>query len=254
MEFQAAIRVFVEGFAFTRSYTHPFLYDALGPSAYRMQDAPRKRKSDVSRSGELVVADLLPSEVDALSRTEMTGRHKICYLLRAGQPDTELRAEFKAMGYRLQTTEGFFCHDLENVTPAPEPIPIVRVTTPDQAERLANAALRRQILREHLTLDPPPIRQYMAFEDGEYPVGWVGSIITSEGAWCASMYVMEAYRRRGIARALMTRMLTDDKQAGAAANVLLASHTGALLYEALRYTRLGTLYLFNPPKSKTSSD
>jgi hypothetical protein len=45
-------------------------------------------------------------------------------------------------------------------------------------------------------------------------------------------------------------MLTDDKVAGARANVLLASHSGALLYPTVGYQQLGTLYLYTPPRLK----
>jgi predicted acetyltransferase len=65
------------------------------------------------------------------------------------------------------------------------------------------------------------------------------------------MFVQSAYRRQGIARALLSRMLADDRDAGAAANVLLASHTGSKLYQSVGYETLGTLYMFTPPKEAT---
>jgi GNAT superfamily N-acetyltransferase len=249
MEFSQAIRVFVEGFSFTRSFTHPCLYESLGESAFRIHDAPRTRKSDKYRSEELVTFGISPAEVLSLSQSSMGKPHKICYLLREGEPDTEIRREFKSAGCRLMGTEPFLVHSLENIPTVPEPVPIVRVTTPEQAQLLASAALRRQVLPEHLSLDPPPIRQYMALEGEKYPVGWVASVVTTHGAWCSSMFVRESQRRKGIGRSLMTRMLLDDRAAGVKSNVLLASHTGAKLYEALGYKALGMLYLYAPPKN-----
>ena len=55
---------------------------------------------------------------------------------------------------------------------------------------------------------------------------------------------MESHRRQGIARALLSEMLHGDRAAGASVSVLLASHTGAKLYAAAGYRRLGTLYLY----------
>jgi predicted acetyltransferase len=63
------------------------------------------------------------------------------------------------------------------------------------------------------------------------------------------MYVNPAYRRQGIARALLNRMLTDDRDNGATANILLASHTGSKLYPTVGYETLGMLYMFTPPKT-----
>jgi predicted acetyltransferase len=60
------------------------------------------------------------------------------------------------------------------------------------------------------------------------------------------MYVKERFRRRGIARAMLSRMLRDDRAAGAIAAVLLSSHTGAMLYPVVGYEQIGTLLLFVP--------
>jgi predicted acetyltransferase len=60
------------------------------------------------------------------------------------------------------------------------------------------------------------------------------------------MYVQPAYRRRGIARAMLSRMLQDDQRGGANHAVLLASHTGAKLYPVVGYEQIGKLLLFTP--------
>lgn len=248
IDFGHAIRVFIEGFTFTKSWTHPYLHESVGENAWRLHDAARSRNREAYRSEELIVFDRSPEEVDTLGRIAMGSRYRVCFLLPEGESDTELRAAFKKLKYRLMTTEGFFAHHLQNIPTALEPVPVVRVSTPDQAEILANAALRRQILPEHLSMDPPPMRQYMALEDEQYPIGWVGSVSAAGCGWCHSMFVMEAQRRKGIGRSLMTRMLQDDVEAGHQANVLLASHTGAKLYDAVGYQRLGTLYMYVPPR------
>jgi predicted acetyltransferase len=100
------------------------------------------------------------------------------------------------------------------------------------------------VLPEHLDPDAP-LRQYVALVDGE-PVGWVRSIAVAGAAWCSSMYVQPAFRRRGIARAMLARMLRDDRAGGADAAVLLASHAGAKLYPVVGYEQIGTLLLYRP--------
>jgi GNAT superfamily N-acetyltransferase len=87
------------------------------------------------------------------------------------------------------------------------------------------------------------VRQYVAM-DGQRIIGWVRSVEAGGSRWCSNMHVVPAYRRRGIARAMMARMLKDDRQAGAEANVLTASHVGAKLYPVVGYEHLATLYVY----------
>jgi predicted acetyltransferase len=89
------------------------------------------------------------------------------------------------------------------------------------------------------------MRQYVAL-DGDKPVGWVRSIVAGEATWVSNMHVVPAYRRRGIGRSLLVRMLRDDRANGSAASVLLSSHTGALLYPRVGYEQIGELLLFTP--------
>ncbi len=91
------------------------------------------------------------------------------------------------------------------------------------------------------------MRQYVALDE-EMPVGWVGSVVVGDHAWCTNMFVAPSHRRRGIARALLTRMLADDSASGAQANILLSSHTGAKLYPTVGYQEIGELLMFAPPQ------
>jgi predicted acetyltransferase len=65
-------------------------------------------------------------------------------------------------------------------------------------------------------------------------------------------FVVPSHRRRGIARALLTRMLADDKAYGAQANILLSSYAGAKLYPTVGYEEIGELLMFAPPKDRTA--
>ena len=249
MTLEHALQVFVDGFCFTRSFTHPFLSERLSENLWRLYDAPRRRPSDTYRGEEYVAWELPPADIDRQARALARDKFTICYLLPTGTDDTAMRAAFKVLGYRLGSTEAFMAHDLVAIPTPPEPFPIVRVQTAEQAEALAKTAGRRQILSEHLLPDPPPMRQYIALDEAvPQTVGWVSSVATAGCGWCNSMFVLTAYRRQGIARSLLARMLTDDKAAGAAANVLLASHAGAQLYPTIGYTQIGTLYLYTPPR------
>jgi GNAT superfamily N-acetyltransferase len=246
---ERATEVFVRGFAFTRSFTYPYLAEQLVPGLWVLRDAPRARGD--YRSEEYVATGISADAVDTLARHHTRGRFKVCVIRAAADSDAPIRAAFRALGYRLRSTEAFMLHQLATPAPAAEPYPVVRVTAEAQAQLLAQAAGSRQILPEHLAADPAPIRQYMAMDD-EMPVGWVGSVVVGDYAWCTNMFVVPSHRRRGIARALLTRMLADDKAYGAQANILLSSHAGAKLYPTVGYEEIGELLMFAPPKDRTA--
>ena len=239
-----AIEVFARGFCFTRSFTHPYLAERVGPM-WVVRDAPRKRGS--YRNEEWIAYDVAPKEVDRLARKHTRGRFAICAIHAIGEADEPLRIDFKALGYRLGTTEPLMIHRLQRIPRCNRPATIQRVTTEEMAKRLAKAARSRQVLPEHLAKGSP-LRAYVALLDNDI-VGWVRCVVVGDAAWCATMYVAPAFRRRGIARSLMCRMLRDDRAGGAKTAVLLASHTGAKLYSAVGYEQIGTLLLFTPKKT-----
>ncbi|MEZ4664113.1 MAG: GNAT family N-acetyltransferase [Caldilineaceae bacterium] len=244
---RTAIETFVRGVAFTRSFTHPYLAEQVGP-LWVMRDGPRRRGA--YRVEEWVGYDAPPTKIDRMAREHTRGRYCICALLGLDQDDAPMRDEFKALNYRLNSTEPLMVHDLKQIPRFDEPAALERVTTPETADRLTKAARKRQILPAHL-VDDAPLRQYAALIEDEL-VGWVRSITTQTAGgastWCADMYVKPEFRRRGIARSLMRRMLADDRAHGAERAVLLASHTGAKLYPVVGYVQMGTLYIYTPER------
>lgn len=245
--FQQAIEAFARGFAFTRSFTHPYLAGQVEEGVWALRDTERKRGN--YRSEEYAAHGVEPARLDAIARKHTRGHFRLCAIRTIDESDEELRREFKSLGYRLMTTEAFMVHDLKRIPKVPAPVKIERITTVEQAEALAKAAGRRQILPEYLNMQPEPMRQYVALDEAK-PIGWVGSVVVADCAWCTNMYVVPEYRRRGIARALMTRMLQDDRRAGAQVNVLLASHAGARLYPLVGYRQIGELLMFVPQRNK----
>jgi GNAT superfamily N-acetyltransferase len=250
MTIDHAIEVFVHGYSFVRSFSHLYVPERIHPGIWMLRDAERKRGD--YRTEEYVAHGLEPTEVLNTALASTRGPFKISVIRAASESDAGIRTGFKTLGCRLMTTEGFFVHHLNDLIRPECAADIVRVTTQAQADLLTTATLRRHILPKHLTAEPPPLRQYMALIDGR-PVGWVGSVPVCGATWCTSMYVHPLHRRRGIARALMLRMLMDDRDSGASASVLLASHAGAKLYPVLGYERIGELLMFTPPKRQTAA-
>lgn len=239
-----AIEVFAHGFCFTRSFTHPYLAERVG-EIWVVRDAPRKRGE--YRREEWIAHGITPEEVDATARKHTRGRFAICAIHGTDESDQPLRAGFKTLNYRLGGTEPIMVHELKRIPRFDSAVEIARVTTADLADLVNKAARARQILTEHLGKDSP-LRQYVALVDNK-PVGWVRSIDVCQATWCADMYVMPEFRRRGIARAMMAQMLRDDRAHGSELAVLTASHAGAKLYPIVGYKQIGTLMLYTPKKN-----
>src|SRR5688500_7939283 len=243
--FERAIEVFVRGFCFSRSYTHPYTAERID-GAWVMRDAQNRRS--YSRVEEFVAHRIAPADLAALARSHARGHFRICAMRIANESDSEIRGGFRALGYRLMATEAFMAHPLIDIPDMESPIPIVRVETADQVAVLHRETRRRQILPEHLESNSPPIRQYMAVH-GERAIAWAASIVVGNVSWCSNVFVNPQYRRRGIAKALLSRLLMDDRNSGAVANVLLASHAGALLYPVVGYQTIGELLMYTPPRT-----
>lgn len=237
-----AIEVFVRGHSAGRSRTFPYEVSRVGP-LWLMRDAPRKNPRDY-RKEEWIAHDVDPGQADAIARQDTRGRFFLCAMVADGDPDQPTRAAYRALGYRLLATEGFFVQRMKRIPRPPAPVAIERVRTPDLAARLGKVTRTRPIASSLLG-DDAPFRQYVAL-DGEDIVGRVRSVDAVGATWCADMYVDPSHRRRGIGQALLSRMLRDDRAEGSTCSVLTASHTGALLYPRVGYERIGTLFMFAP--------
>jgi len=243
-----AIEVFVRGHSTTRSRTFPYEVSRIGP-LWLMRDAPRTNPRDY-RKEEWIADNVDPRKVDAAARRHTRGRFFVCAMIAEGESDEPTRTAYKALGYRLLATEGFFVHRRKRI---PKPLPAVsieRVRTPDLAARLGKVTRTRPISSDLLG-DEAPFRLYVALDGGDI-VGRVRSVDAAGATWCADMYVDPAHRRRGIGQALLSRMLRDDRTLGSQCSVLTASHTGALLYPRLGYERIGTLFMFTPRRGVPS--
>jgi predicted N-acetyltransferase YhbS len=242
-----AIEVFVRGHSAGRSRTFPYEVSRVGP-LWLMRDAPRKNPRDY-RKEEWIAHDVDPWEVDAIARQQTRGRFFVCVMVAEGEPDGPSRTAYKTLGYRLLATEGFFVQRMKRIPRPPSSFVIKRVRTPDLAAQLGKVTRTRPI-SNNLLGDDAPSRQYVAL-DGKDIVGRVRSVDAVGATWCADLYVHPSHRRRGIGKALMSKMLRDDQARGSKCSVLTASHTGALLYPRVGYERVGTLLMFAPRRERT---
>jgi GNAT superfamily N-acetyltransferase len=151
----------------------------------------------------------------------------------------------KQAGYRLASSEFLFAHE---GPPPPETdgsCEIVLVSTEELADRVAKAQGRRHITTaEYLADERSALRLYCALREGS-PVAWAQSVAAGRGVrYVANLYTAKTHRRRGLATAVMNRLLRDDARLGDRQSVLFSSHGGRSLYESLGYRQLGRLLMF----------
>lgn len=251
MDIDEALEVFVRAFGFLRSFTHPYVLGRAG-RLWHLQDGPRRRGN--YRRAEFVGHDLSPEECLKSIRRTSVKDFVLCIAHGPNVDAKELVSRFKGGGFRYFGNESLMVKDLE-IGPQAELDPtIIRIETQEQAQAVARAARSRQILPVHLETENPPIRLYGAFHKG-IPVGWVRSVqLAPQTSWVSNLYVDVSHRRKGVGRALMTTMLSDDACHGVSKSVLLASSSGAKLYPHLGYAEIGALRIFLPPRFSRESE
>src|SRR5262247_4195110 len=105
-EMEFAIEVFVRGHSVGRSRTFPYEVSRVGP-LWVMRDAPRKNPRDY-RKEEWIAHGVDPADADSMARKHARGRFFLCVMIAEGEPEQPMRTAYKALGYRLLATEGFF--------------------------------------------------------------------------------------------------------------------------------------------------
>jgi len=78
-----ALEVFVKGFSFTRSITHRYVAEKIGP-LWVMRDAPRQ--SGNYRNEEWVAYNVTPEEIDSIARAHTRGRYAVCVIHSIDEP------------------------------------------------------------------------------------------------------------------------------------------------------------------------
>ena len=235
-----ATAAFVAGWSAIKRLTGPFEVRRVGKAYLAFDPAGRRR-------GELIGAALSPAALVAAVSGET--HVAISAIYRDGEDLAARNREYRRLGWRLLATEGLFVHDLNDLPPADRRAR--RARSADDVARVAKAARRRPASMGAAAADEDDayIRLYEARVGGK-TAGWVQSVKAGRDAWGANLMVLAPQRRRGLGRALMAALLADDKRLGRRRSVLLASHTGALLYPLLGYRRIGTLMLLAPMKHR----
>lgn len=238
MKLERAVEVFVHAFCAGRSRTYPYVATRMD-RLWVMEDTPPRRNP---RKIEVVAIDMAAEAVCREIAAHGIGWHFLAHAMprNPSRSFAEVRAEYKAAGYRALGTEWFFVHDLARIPTFESNPPAKRVETEDQLQHIRQRASHKRGLR-------PGARVYAVW-DADGDIGWVTSVPYGADAWVSDLYVYREFRRQGYGKALMSRLLRDDREAGFSKSILLASSAGSKLYPKLGYEEIGTLQIFCPAK------
>ncbi len=236
MSIPDAIEVFVHAFCQGKSQTYPYV-PTFVDGIWVMRDTPDRKNP---RKIEVITTGLESNEVAARLSTMDIGWHFLCEIHPPEADFDGIRQAYKELGYKAVSTEWLFFHDLSEI-PVFDCNPAVRLVE-DQAmmDSIPMRGLQRRKLR-------PGTRHYSVW-DGEQDFGWVYSVPVGENAWVSDLHVHEDQRSKGYGKALMSRLLRDDRELGIKNSVLLASSAGARIYPTLGYQQIGVLQMFCPVK------
>lgn len=240
MNVPRAIEVFVTAFGANKSRTHPYRveqHEVPSGVLWTMADElPRRnpRKSEVIAYG-------VPPPIATQMANDLVGWHFLGAMLDSEQEIPEADVAYKALGYRPLASERFFVHDLREI-PAFECNPPVKLI--ESAAELATIPQRVSQPRKWMD----SLRQYASWDDSR-DYGWVTSRDVGVDSWVGDLWVPDDLRRQGYGRALMSKLLYDDRSLGREWSVLLASTVGSFLYPQLGYRQIGVLRLYCPKRT-----
>lgn len=224
--------MFVTAHARLRSQFFPCLATQV-ENLWVLRDAPRKKP----RKSEVIAFGVTPEEAVRQSKDAELGWHFMSHLSPRGERLDDIKAEYKALGYRALSTERFFIHPLHSIPEfrsLPEPVWVDEHLFSSVPQTVPQPRTYRDFTRTY------------GVWSSEGEIGWVDSVPVGTDFWVSGLYVWDEYRGRGFGKALMSSMLRHEASLGMKTAVLLASKAGAHVYERLGFEDIGTLQIFAP--------
>ena len=186
------------------------------------------------------MATHMPAEVLAvLAADQVLARHYITVLQdgQSGWTDNSLP------GYQLRATERLMARPLDNLPARATDVVVRAVVDQETAAWLnANDPTGRAWIAPSNIEDPNVLHAYIRLD--EQPVARGAIVRCGAYLYVTAIHTHEAYRQRGLARAVMLHLLAEGARAGATWSVLTSSVAGEVLYQRLGYAALGSLLIF----------
>jgi len=215
-----------------------------------IRDVPGTRRHPRGQEFMVRTGVDIGTAIDVVASNRPETSYSVCVLRQAGDQAASSIAAMKSAGYRYLRSESLMLFETSRATlpTAPDGVCIRRIYTQEEADALAKFMRRRPMTPEDIYAKPQTLRVYYAEIDGSI-VGYAGSVDSLHNCtYLSGMYTDPAYRRRGIARSVLSTSLVDDLAAGVVNNVLIASSAGEKLYLSMGYVGLAKLYIFTSGK------
>jgi GNAT superfamily N-acetyltransferase len=148
--------------------------------------------------------------------------------------------------YRLSHSEALMVCDLSAAAVQPPDLAVTIARTAEEAAWFnANDPQGiAWIIPENLA--DPTMPHYAIVDGGRLVARGRNLWVDADQSYVSRVFTAESHRRRGLAHALMRRILADDIDRSARWSVLTASGMGEQLYTRLGYRSLGTIHIFEP--------
>jgi GNAT superfamily N-acetyltransferase len=240
MNDRLAWKLFIDGFS-TSSASMTLERRRVGP----IDVLHFRRRAPADAFDEFLVRDCDPADALAIvAATEPVQEHYITVLA----DQHYRRAEYEQAGYELTHSEALMVRDMRLPLPLDSGVEVIVARTASDMEWLnANDPEKRAwITPQHLA--HPRLLLYAALVEGLPAARGRNLQLDAAHGYVSRIYTGEAFRRRGMARALMLRLLRDEAARGAQWSILTASAMGAGLYAGLGYETLATIHIFEPAR------
>jgi ribosomal protein S18 acetylase RimI-like enzyme len=153
---------------------------------------------------------------------------------------------YTAASYRLAFREYLMARSLGDLPPTDPAVPVALVRDETEAAQVNAADAETEPWVRPGNREASNMRHYYTMQDGLIAArarAWQPNPTCS---YVTHVFTHPAYRRRGLARTVMLRLLHDDAAQGITTSLLVASEEGDLLYRSLGYIRLATLLVLEP--------
>jgi ribosomal protein S18 acetylase RimI-like enzyme len=237
------VATFIEGFAYLQGLLGPVRDETRG--GVRLLAFERGRSESDFRY-ELFPYDLPPDVAVDVARAVSDGAPHLISALGTDAPD-QIEA-YRAAGYAHWGFESLMERNFRLPIPEPE------VDAPPVADLAVGkrivAAERAAGIRPHpinaVHLSNPSVFNRWVDIDGE-PPAFGRLVVLDYRAYLSDVVTMPAFRKRGLAKALVLHLLRDALEAGARICVLTSSEMGFDLYDRLGFEDLIPLTGFQTP-------
>jgi GNAT superfamily N-acetyltransferase len=243
------IDVLCAAWAINNNITAPSEVVRFGP-LWIVRDA--NAKPGKARAEEIIAWGVSPTDtMRAVKDYAPPDKYLLEPLIKLDDDIDAINGEYKSLGYKAMSTETLFVCPLRDRKAIPSKWAIHRVANMDEMRRVTTEVLgraRRKLRPQDLTDVRPVMRMYYAQVDGR-AVAVARSLMPRRGvSWMHGVHTVEAYRRQGIATALINQVLADDAVLGSKHSALLATPAGAKLYPLLGFQSRAVLQLYAPTR------